>query len=527
MSAPSAAGGPVVVVGAGPVGLLAALLLARLGVAVQLLERHEQAWPHPRAVHLDDEAVRVLQAAGLADAFVARSRPARGLRLVDPDGRVRAEFDRSGRGPGGWPRASHFDQPDLEDLLAVAVRAEPLVDLRRGVQVLDVRPCPQGASLTWREESTGRAGVVEAPAVLGCDGAGGVVRGAVGAAARELGRREDWLVVDLRVQGELGHWEGVHQVCDPRRASTFLRVGERRYRFEARLLPGESAEHLTRPDVLAGLLRPWLGASPPPWSVLRAAPYTFGARVASRWRRGRVLLLGDAAHLSPPFVGQGLGAGLRDAANLTWKLARVLAGAPEALLDTYEAEREPHARAAVRLALLAGAAMTGGGGALAPVRRTTLGAAARVPGLLPRLARRGSPPLRGGPLAPHRRPGGLVGRLVPQPEVTVDGRRGRLDDVVGPRFVVLSAVTPDEGLTRLAARLDAPLLRVDGDRLSDGGALERGLAGGRAAAAVVRPDRYVLAVSRDSASPGADLLRRSSAWLPLVQARGPDPAPTP
>ena len=499
---------PVVVVGAGPVGLLTALLLVRAGTAVTVLERRPEPWEAPRAVHLDDEVVRVLQSAGLSEEFTAVSRPAAGLRLLDAAHGVRAEFSRAGTGPSGWPRANHFDQPDLDRLLRTALaERHPEVDVRTGVEVLQVEA---GTRPTVRvRDVDGLVRRVHAAAVVGCDGAGGVVRTAIGSRWRDLGLAQDWLVVDLRVRegrdADLGHWEGVHQVCDPGRASTFLRVGERRYRFEAQLRPGETVQGLAAAPTLRRLLAPWVEVADV--DVVRAAGYTFRAAVADRWRAGRVLLAGDAAHLSPPFVGQGLGLGLRDAADLAWKLARVVDGrAPDALLASYAAEREPHARALVRTAVLAGWAMTGGEGPAAPLRRLALAGLCAVPGgVAQRVLDQGSPPLaRGSLVGPgSRRRRGLVGHLAPQ-VVAADGSRS--DDLLGPGFGVLTVVEPDPALRRLAARLDAPVVH-----------LPAGLPEG-VTAAVVRPDRYVLATSRSRQAPGEHLIPDPRTWLPLVAA---------
>jgi 3-(3-hydroxy-phenyl)propionate hydroxylase len=519
---------PVVIVGAGPTGVVAAILLAQRRIPCVLLERHTAVYALPRAVHLDDEVHRILQNTGVAEEFAAISRPALGLRLVDGRQRVLAEFSRSAAvGAHGYPQANMFDQPELEALLRAQLARQPLATLRDGVEVLAVEPATP-PRVRCRDLTTGEETTLTTAAVLGCDGAGSLTRGALGGGWEDLGFEEPWLVVDARCRTPLGAWEGVHQVCDPARAATFMRVGQDRYRWEFQLRPGESVADLTTPARLAELLRPWTHDVPAgDLEILRQAGYTFEAGLARSWRSGRVFLLGDAAHLTPPFIGQGLGAGLRDAANLAWKLARVLHGqAPEELLDSYQPERKAHTRSLIRLAKTAGWVMTGGQGRAAIARRLALGALCRVPGFAERVLDTGTPALSAGPLVvggrwPQRRlRHRLVGTLVPQPHVEVDGQVRRLDDVLGDGFAVLTTVAPDTELVDLANRLEAPVLTVPGS-LQDGGVLGRWLDRGRATTVLIRPDRTVLAMSRSRSRPGADLVSGRPEWLRLLGASDP------
>jgi 3-(3-hydroxy-phenyl)propionate hydroxylase len=304
------------------------------------------------------------------------------------------------------------------------------------------------------------------------------VRRLIGSTMRDLGQADRWLVLDVRSPVPLPIWPGVSQVCDARRPATFMPVTGDRYRWECRMRPGETVEDLTTPDRLAPLLAP---VDPAAVEFLRSVEYTFRAQVADRWRAGRVLLAGDAAHLSPPFVGQGLGLGLRDVHQLAWKLADVLAGrAGDELLDTYQAEREPHARALIRVAQLLGRLMTGGGRGGNAVRQGVLAAVRRIPAVARLATDSRTPPLPSGPLVERfgrigRR---LAGTLVPQPEVLVDGRRCRLDDVLG------------DGAAELTA--DLRVRRADGTEVQvvdPSGTLSRWLGG--ASAVHIRPDRIV------------------------------------
>jgi 3-(3-hydroxy-phenyl)propionate hydroxylase len=501
---------PVVIVGAGPVGVTAALLLARRGIPTVVLERHREVYPLPRAVAIDDEVRRILQAAGVHEEFAAIARPALGLRLLDARHRVMAEFPRAAQGAHGFPQTSMFDQPELERVLRAALARTPECELRGGAEVGVVEQDGDGpVRVTYRDDEGEH--LLWADAVLGCDGAGSLTRDAIGAGWEDLHFEERWTVIDVRTSLPVRCWEGVEQICDPQRPATFMRIGEDRYRWEFRL-PDDSELDRER---LRELLAPWVDLAPGvDFEVVRQAQYIFRARIADRWRRGRVLLLGDAAHLTPPFVGQGLCAGLRDAYNLTWKLARVLRqGADERLLDTYESERKPHARHVIRLAVAMGWAMTGGQDGAAAIRRGVLGAAVRIPGLTAAAARGLSPALTAGPLVRRRvRLGGdgLVGGFCPQPWVSADGRRARLDELLGDSFAVLSAVPLPPFLKAVADGLGARTVPVTG--LGDDGRLAAWLREGRADAALLRPDRVVMDVVP---SGGRDFTGRAG-WASLL-----------
>jgi 3-(3-hydroxy-phenyl)propionate hydroxylase len=328
--------------------------------------------------------------------------------------------------------------------------------------------------------------------VLGCDGANSVVRGAIGSTMEDLRFEQRWLVLDVASGVELDQWDGVHQVCDPGRAATYMRIGTHRYRWEFRLLDGETADDYESLDALLPLLQPWLrGVPQEELELVRVAEYTFRAQIADVWRDRNVFLLGDAAHLTPPFVGQGLCAGVRDSMNLSWKLAGVLAGdLPESVLDTYETERKPHALAMIKLAKLIGAAMTQGGRAGHALRRLIAPRMHLIPGLRDRILDSETPGLSQCELVHRTRSTrSLAGRLCPNALVE-DGRR--VDDVTGAGFLLVTTAAPTARQRQSLVERGTHVLEV-----SPASELGVWLTRGRAVAALVRPDRTVMRAGRD------------------------------
>ena len=251
---------PVIVVGAGPVGCTAALLLADFGIRVTLLERHTQPHPLPRAVHLDDEVARTLDRIGVSEQFLARSRPGSGLRLLDARHRVMAEFRRN-QGPGahGFPQANMFHQPDLEESLLARVMEHPRISFYRGAVVfgMDGTLSPlTAAPVRVHARFAGEPQSFTGQVALGCDGAGSTIRELAGITMDDLGFTERWLVIDIQAETSLDTWDGVEQVCDPARAATFMQVTGDRYRWEFQLRDGEDEAGLITPASWAGCCGP-------------------------------------------------------------------------------------------------------------------------------------------------------------------------------------------------------------------------------------------------------------------------------
>jgi 3-(3-hydroxy-phenyl)propionate hydroxylase len=454
-----------------------------------VLDRWKSVYPQPRAVHLDDEVYRILGRLGVAEEFARITIPSEGLRLLDHRHNVLAQFSRGGLSPrSGYPRANMFDQPDLETLLRQRMHSLPAVDFRGDVEVTGVHEIEGGvAEVRYEDRITGAASSVAARYVLGCDGANSVVRSAIGSTMQDLDFEQRWLVIDIVTQRDLAQWEGVHQVCDTRRAATYMRVAENRYRWEFQLLPEEDAGAFTTLADVEDLIRPWTGTIPlKELELVRVAEYTFRAQIADRWRKGNIFILGDAAHLTPPFIGQGMGAGLRDAQNLAWKIRGVLDGRlEESVLDSYEAERMPHARTIIRLAKLVGVLMTSGGTVGDLLRRLLAPRVAVVPFLGAKVLDSETAPLRRNLWARRGWRDPLAGRLAPN-EPLLDGNR--LDTASQGDFLVVStAPIPAASAQALFERHCQSVV------VPASSPLGQWLRSGRAEAALVRPDAAVLA----------------------------------
>ncbi len=339
----------VVIVGYGPVGNTLAILLAQHGHRVVVLERWPGPYPLPRAVHFDHEVARILQSAGIGPSLRQISEPADVYEWRNAAGTPLLRFGQRGDGPSGWPYASMFNQPALETLLDARAAQLPTIDVRRGVEVSGLTQTPDGVTVSAPDGTA-----VTARFVVGCDGANSTVRRLAGLGVHDLGFFFDWLIVDV-VLDEPRVFDPLNlQVCDPARPTTAVSGGPGRRRWEFMRLPDETLEELNNEERAWELLAPW-DVHPGNARLERHAVYTFNACYAERWRHARVMLAGDAAHQMPPFAGQGMCAGIRDAANLAWKLDLVLSGhAPDALLDTYQLERLPNARQAIEFSMQLG-----------------------------------------------------------------------------------------------------------------------------------------------------------------------------
>ncbi len=334
----------VLVVGMGPVGAALAQLLNRYGTRTLVIDKAKEVFMAPRAIVLDNEALRVLQMCGLPeDAFDTVAIPE--VRMHSP---LFGQYSRAVTAGclDGHPRLVSFFQPQLERVLREQLKDSRHVTVALGVALVALNQHAQAVHAELQLDDGGKHSV-QARYVVGADGANSLVRRLLGQDFKGKTYTEDWLVVDAkRVPVPIDH---VEFICDPRRPTPHMVAPGGRQRWEFKLKPDETREQMEHPDMVRRLLQPWSEGQD--IEIERAAVYRFHARLVEQFKVGRVMLAGDAAHITPPFVGQGLVAGLRDVANLAWKLAWVCQGqAQPALLDSYSQERRPHAKAMIDLA---------------------------------------------------------------------------------------------------------------------------------------------------------------------------------
>ncbi|WP_296599091.1 bifunctional 3-(3-hydroxy-phenyl)propionate/3-hydroxycinnamic acid hydroxylase [Phenylobacterium sp.] len=466
----------VLIVGLGPVGAALAALLGDAGVKTLAVEKDPEVYPLPRAAHFDDEAMRIFQQLGVAEEVGRHARPAPAYEFRAADGRLLMRFDGpSAKAASGWQSGYMFHQPGLEHALRAKLAKTPSVEVRIGWRFVNYTPDGDGVRVTL--DGPDGAQVVRARWLVGCDGATSAVRAAMGGQLFDYGFDEPWLVVDAKVD-EYARTPDVNlQICDPERPTTCVLMGPGRHRWEFMLRPGEDPVAVLDDSFIQPLIATWDCG---PVELERRAVYRFHGLVAARWRDGHVLLAGDSAHQMPPFAGQGMCSGLRDAANLAWKLIAVLEGANQELLDTYQAEREPHVRAYIELAI-------GMGRVVCTLDREAA-------------ARRDAEMLAGDRSVPNRPPPPLVAGhiLAGAPaagerflQTWAEGRG--LDDLLGPGAWLISRepVTAVPGLAVVA--LDDP--RLAGHREG----LAAWLEGHGAPAVLVRPDRYVFGAGKAAA----------------------------
>ena len=501
----------IAIVGAGPVGLMIANYLGQCGVNVTLVEKLDSLIDYPRAIGLDDESLRTFQAVGLADNVLPHTTPWHAMRFMTPKGRCFADIQPK-TDEFGWSRRNAFIQPLADRVLFEGLERFDNVKVLFGRELEGFEQSDSGVQLSLKN-AEGRSERLQAKYLIGCDGGNSLVRRSLDISFEGKTAPNQWIVVDIA--NDPLSTPHVYLCCDPVRpyVSAALPHGVRR--FEFMVMPGETEAELSKPENMRKLLAKVL-PDPDRIELIRSRVYTHNARLAGRFRQGRVLLAGDAAHIMPVWQGQGYNSGMRDASNLAWKLSLVIKGlASDRLLDSYELERRDHAKAMIDLSVLAGHV-------LAPPKRwqgTLRDGVSWLLNYVPPIKRyfvemrfKPMPQYTRGALIVPSEKGSPVGKMFIQPKVLTDtGTTVLLDEVIGENFAIIAwGCDPTWGLTpaqiaqwktlgtRFIQVLPDVQLRAPSDagndviRIGDSsGRLREWFARGSSSIALLRPDRFL------------------------------------
>ncbi|MFG2550940.1 bifunctional 3-(3-hydroxy-phenyl)propionate/3-hydroxycinnamic acid hydroxylase [Streptomyces sp. NPDC048581] len=507
----------VAVIGYGPVGMVTAALLGQAGHDVIVLERYPTLYNLPRAAIFDDETMRTFDRLGLAQALLPTLHVQRNYEWRNGAGELLIEHDFAAVGGQGWAEWYMMYQPYLEDALDGLVRGLGNVEIRMDSRVTALHGTHDGVDI----QVEGADDVVSARYVVACDGGNSFTRAWLGVGQEDYGFSEPWMVCDFQLTGDgpgAADIPKARQVCDPEQPISIISLGPRHHRFSFMLDSADSFPVEREPDRVWARVAAYVDRSRA--DLIRVATYTFRSLVAERWRSGRVLLAGDAAHQMPPFLGQGMCSGIRDAQNIAFKLDAVLRGADDALLDTYQSEREPHVRAIIAKGIELGRVQT---------TRDPIAAAERDARLIAQRKANGRPDkMRFPGLGPGLHDASAqAGQLMPQGRVESHGAEGLFDAVVGRGFVLLvdgrAGASLDAPTAELAARLGVGVHHLTDRRLTAEGITDFGGVYGRwfdetdRAAVLWRPDFYILGTV-DALSDVPALLKTLANAVEPVQA---------
>jgi len=487
----------LIIIGLGPVGCAAAILLAEAGLKVAVVEREVEVYKLPRAVMLDSEIIRAFQAVGRGEAvnqLMQKVRPGEKVGFANSNREWLFGHELTSFGPNGWQPINMFDQPEFEKYLRQQALSHPNVTAFTGFSAIEVTDRPRDIAVVISATETGEQHELAGRYALGTDGAASFVRKSQGLGWHSLGYDADWLVVDITIKP--GHTLGIDtlQVCDPDRITTYVCTKDPYRRWEFKMLPGETAEEMLEDERIMSLIDGWTPRGT--YEIRRAAVYQFHAATADKWRQGKIFIGGDAAHQTPPFLGQGMNAGMRDVINFAWKLPLVIRGVCDPIiLESYEAERSAHAHDLVEWAVSVGKLMDH----IAEVERAERDGLKQpeTPAALQSSGYgqgRSQPPIRDGiVLLDQVSDTGATGYLFAQPEVSnADDKLLKLDDILGKGFALVTRSTEkleiSEQTQTILNQLEIKIVSLEGlstvrgrfDRLFE-----------QFEVAIVRPDRLV------------------------------------
>lgn len=532
----------VAIVGYGPSGVTAANFLGQYGISTGAFERSRDIYSRARAVTMDDYTLRLMQQAGLDGDLLADMDPRSVLRWKTYAGKEFLRVTPSDSG-FGQPASSQIFQPAVEKTLRKGAERHPSVAVHYGEEVSSVVQDPDGVSLTVRKLDAGTERTVRARYLLACDGGSSRVRESLGMDLEGKTKPTVWVIVDAKVKKWWPERDLLTFWSDPARPVVDIPLSLNHHRWELPLRGHEKKEDFESSEALWELLAPF-GVTGDNVEILQHAFYTHHVLMAKRWRNGRVFLVGDAAHMMPPWAGQGMQSGIRDAHNIAWKLREVLTGRmSDSLLDEYQSEREPHVREMTKLAETLGFFIEEGNPAKVAIRNTVLPLLQRLPKIGPVIREfrfKPQPMVKAGLLGAAPARGSAVGRMIPQPTVSLPtGRRIKLDDALGDGFAVVgidtdprAAMTHEqiagwEGLGASFRTVRSPKSApgTDTDLMDYDDAVGTWARKHAAGVVVLRPDRFVYATDRSGldAPPqasGSDRSGRERATFPAAEPVG-------
>ncbi len=330
----------VVIVGFGPTGGTLANLLALNGFSILILEREKSPYSLPRAVHFDDEVMRVFQTIGITKKFLKDTIVNKGTKFVDSEGKILLDWPRPRTiTENGWYPSYRFHQPDLERNLRISLNKFKKVSIRQNSEVCKIKNSNDKVDLVFKDMKNQKLFNISSKYVVGCDGARSITREQMGSELINLGFTQKWVVVDLILKKKKEELpDRTIQYSNPNRPATYCRNVGRRRRWEFAINDNEDEKEILSENYIWDFLKPWL--SPKEAQLERKTIYTFKSAIAKKWRKDRIFIAGDAAHLMPPFMGQGMCAGIRDASNLAWKISLCIKNKHnENFLETYQTER--------------------------------------------------------------------------------------------------------------------------------------------------------------------------------------------